>query len=258
MFKNESKPLFIFGFPRSGTTVISNSLQTLNRFKCPERKDEGHFTYFFSEVLKKIKAEGINKASIIEDRIYFELFKSKLSKFLNDYWIEVSGVKYGDYWIEKTPDLRQIESITEYSELFKNAKYIFMYRDPLSCIISNIRQWSLSEDMLFSTTQRWVNLMMEWRIQKEVLNGNFIEIYQNHLRENPKKVVDQLSIYLDLTKTEKDKLYSFFSLNEINSSSKTKQTKIGNDTKSIILEIVAEEVSNWEKISNDYKKIYKS
>jgi len=248
MLKKTPTPLFILGFPRSGTTAMLKALQIINRFKYPKREIEieGHFTYFFSEILKRIKSGQINKASVLDDKQYFELFKRKLSFFLNDYWEKISDAHDDDFWIEKTPDLRQVQSIPEYVDLFERAKYIFMYRDPYSCIASNLQTWSLDEKMLCDIAQRWVDTMKEWRIQKQLIAGNYLEVYQNRLRASPQNVINELGVFLSLSESEKNRIIDYIKCNEINSSKNKKGYILSKEQHSKIFEIVSAEMKYWE------------
>ena len=45
-------PIFILGFPRSGTTAMAQALSGLERFGT--YKHEGHFIYLFSEAIDRI------------------------------------------------------------------------------------------------------------------------------------------------------------------------------------------------------------
>jgi len=253
MLNNYSNPLFICGFPRSGTTVMSKAIQPIDRYKAPKRKVEGHFTYFFAEILQNIKSGKINKASVIEDNEYYDIFKKKLSIFLSDFWQEISNAGVNDYWIEKTPDIRQITAIKQYSEMFPNAKYIFMYRDPVSCILSNIRRWSLSSQLITSTAERWVESMKEWRNNRKYIRASYIEVFQNNLRNNLEEEIKKLSNFLNLSDIEKESLYTFFSENEINISKKKNLEKIEKKEEYVIKKIVENEILNWHEIINYYK-----
>lgn len=246
-----SKPLFICGFPRSGTTAMSEAIQIIDRYTTTDRKLEGHFTYFFTDIIKKINSGKFNKASIIDDKEYYKIFKSKLSIFLGDFWENISNADSSDYWIEKTPGIRQIRSIKEYSELFPNAKFIFIYRDPLSCVYSNINMWSLNPNRLNEIAENWSETMKAWRDNKEYLNNNYVEIYQNNLRNNLNSEINKLSKYLGLSMNEEEKLMSFFGENEVNTS-KDKQMKFTENQEKDILKIVTNELQNWGEITKLY------
>jgi hypothetical protein len=253
MANNYSKPLFVCGFPRSGTTVMSKAIQTLDCYKAPKRKVEGHFTYFFAEILQDIELGKINRASVIEDNEYYDIFKKKLSIFLSDFWREISNAGENDYWIEKTPDIRQITAIKQYSEIFPNALYIYMYRDPISCILSNIRTWSLSPQLITSTAERWVESMKEWRKNRNYVRASYIEIFQNNLRNNLEEEIKKLSNFLNLSDIEKESLNTFFLENEINISKQKNLKKTEKKEEYVIEKIVEDEILNWPEIINYYK-----
>ncbi|MCW8830772.1 MAG: sulfotransferase [Gammaproteobacteria bacterium] len=154
--KNKSvnqSPVFIIGFPRSGTTLIQSLISTQNTYTFPE-------THYFNIVLNTIKVEEElivddfkQVVSMIEERyplsenakdyLWLRIKNKNLSvKLLFEILVLDGLIKQGIaedelstvYWLEKTPSHAfKLDLISRY---YPQAKFIYILRDPLHAFSS--------------------------------------------------------------------------------------------------------------------------
>jgi hypothetical protein len=168
----ELTPLFIFSLPRSGSTLLQRILGA--------HKDIATVTetHILLPLLYALKTKGIY-AEYRHEMIVMALedFCGELPNGVDDYYSEVgnfatnlykrvakSGAKY---FLDKTPAYNLV--IDEIIRLFPHAKFIFLWRNPLSVVASCIESWGRG---------RW-NL---YNSKLDLFEGmaNFIGAYQRH------------------------------------------------------------------------------
>lgn len=170
-------PVFILGYPRSGTTLLQSLLATQDNILTL------HETHFFTLVRDSLQIENgkipfgaLDKIiDVIRDKIRFSINAEEHVRFLSKEGIlsqkmlfeilvtdnlidKVNDLKELEkkQWIEKTPD--HVFKIDIINRFYPNAKFIFVLRSPEQAILS--RRINFSNESKLSIhvhAQRWIN-----------------------------------------------------------------------------------------------------
>jgi len=224
--------LMIVGYPRSGTTLIS---ENLSRHKDIAISPETHFfSYYFSDYhilsLRRryqrfLLSHHLNDLSISKDnlvRLFSDLSSlNKRKLFLNllDQHIKSNEEQkpYQKLYIgEKSPD--HLLSIREIIRLFPNVKIINMVRDPRDVYLSISKlKWSPHQVTVFSL--RWKYFIRKaMQYQREYPNNVLTVKFEKYISNNT-KVHERVCKWLDLdikrfSKCGKTTAFTFNSLRE--------------------------------------------
>ena len=217
-------PIFIVGFPRSGTTLLQSLLsQQKNLYSFQE-------THFFCNVINKInyngnksiKLESLEKTfkiisiktghnfnDISQNNISLLAHKKELTiKILFEFLVfdllkkqnknnEISKMR----WIEKTPGhLFQMEMI---HSLYDNAKFIEIIRDPLNSIAS-VKKKLVPDESYFYLAKRWRYGRKVFRDFSKRFPNNTISIKYEELIKNPGKEIIRVCNFLGINYNHKD------------------------------------------------------
>ncbi|MER3547449.1 MAG: hypothetical protein C4338_07530 [Rhodanobacteraceae bacterium] len=126
----EESPIFILGFPRSGTTMLE---QMLDAHPDLVSMDEQPFV---QRVIEKIQAMGLHYPEQLG-----ALDSAKCEELRQTYWSEVRSVVYlktGQRLVDKNP-LTTLR-LPLLMRLFPQAKIIFAVRHPCDVVLSNYKQ----------------------------------------------------------------------------------------------------------------------
>lgn len=166
-------PIFIFSLPRSGSTLVQRVLGShpniatcaepwiLLPFVYPFEKDGAISEYGYKECQTAMR-EFVSALAGGK-----EAYLNELSRFILALYQRVtSNEEY--YFLDKTPRYHLIAK--EIIEIFPNAKFIFLWRNPLSVIASSIMTWGKKD---------------QWNIHKikvDLYKGtrNLISAYKEH------------------------------------------------------------------------------
>ncbi|MEM0908023.1 MAG: sulfotransferase [Pseudomonadota bacterium] len=193
-------PLFILGFPRSGTTAMVKAVAALGRFGGYER--EGHFLYLFAASLARIQRGEINENSVLHGEGAQEALYGGFTATANTLYSATNDPQ-DTCWIDKTPDVAQVRAVPVIDKLWPNARYIFLYRPAQDAVRSSFAVWrNRLEGKEIATAERWVQCHRAWRAARPAIQGRYREVYQPHMLSNPQKVAQSLKPLLSLTDEE--------------------------------------------------------
>ena len=126
--KLDKQPIFLIGFPRSGTTLLDTVLRTHSEIEVVEEQ------WMVSNIEQKLtKSLNTNQIENLAERF--------LNKARNLYFSELSkhtNIKNNSRTIDKFP--LNILNIPLINKVFPEGKYILALRHPLDCILSNFMQ----------------------------------------------------------------------------------------------------------------------
>ena len=181
--KIESKPIFIVGMPRSGTSLLEQILSTHSKIY-----GAGELN-FLQKIIDKL---GLEKPNNIQDYFY---------EIRNYYYNQISKISNSDFIIDKLPsNFRWIGFIIK---AFPEAKIIHIQRNPMAVCWSNYKNFFLDNGLDFNLNQRdvaqyysmYLNLMDFWktRYKKNILDIQY-EIFVKDFEANTKKILDHLNL----------------------------------------------------------------
>ena len=196
--KENFKPIFMFGFPRSGTTLLDTILRSHPMIEVIEEKPA---TNKLINSLNKLTNNSLININDID--------KKKIEEISLNYFEEISSyTKKTDsqkIYIDKMP--LNIIYIAEIQKIFPEAKFIISLRHPCDCVLSSfIQNFKLNDSMsnflnLNDTANLYDLVMKLYTIYKKKISFNFTEVkYENIVTNfNPeiKKILKFLEVQWD-------------------------------------------------------------
>lgn len=242
--KNDVKPIFLFSLPRSGSTLLQKILIThpkINSVAEPWLLLPFLSTIKEKGILAKYSHKTCNNAfnDFINNTGGKENYLNYLNNFAINLYNSVSNEKH-IYFLDKTPRYHLI--LPEIAETFPDAKFIFLFRHPLSIYSSVLRTWNKNK---FFNHGYYVdlyegpdNLLKGYNILKE----KSLKINYEDLVTDLKNQVNNISEYLNLESKE-------FNIEEYNS--KDLKGRMG-DPKGIkkYSSVSSKSINKWKKTFN--------
>lgn len=193
---SNDKPVFLVGFPRSGTTLLRTILDSHKNITAIDEKP----TF------------PVNHRNILNDhenaiKHFINLSGEEIEGYRSFYWQELSNFTTLDNIIVDKYPLRFID-IGIINKIFPNAKYIFAVRHPLDCILSCFMQnFEINDSMAnFYTLQEaayfYSKALSLWREYVNNLDLDVNYIYYENLVSNFEEEVKKLTDYLNVTLDE--------------------------------------------------------
>jgi hypothetical protein len=190
-----TKPIFILGSGRSGTSVISASLRMGAKIK---GYPEGHFIPLVNYLTKEIDRFYKAKKNIVKDEyalghIKPDLVKTEIVKSLRNI---VDGLFTSSQWVDKSPGHETIEAAPYLLEAWENARFIFAKRRGIECMISRLKKFphvSFENHCII-----WAKCMKSWLEVRNNLSNCAIEIDQREIALSPQETASKIGSFLQL------------------------------------------------------------
>lgn len=209
------EPVFIIGYPRSGTTLLQCMLSVHSHlFSFPE-------THFFSEVMRKLSksAEQVLSASEIHLAFQYlnetmalkkEIFREFMSiydkgsvagqqifEFIVEYFRPADDLTRTLRIIEKTP--MHAMFVTQIRQLYGDAKFIHIIRDPRDAISSTMTTLPTSHSRwLPKYIRSWLQVVQRIdRYNKSMAGVIFTVCYEN-LIADPVSILQKICQFLEI------------------------------------------------------------
>ena len=206
-------PVFVIGYPRSGTTLLLHLLMSSGEFPT-YRFNESHF---FSHCYKRYGSltSEKNRAALLEELAARDWFsgtdvtaeqlmerlgerKTRYEDYLGTFMGLVAESQGKRRWLEKTP--WHFHYIPEIRNAFPNVKFLVMVRDPRDVVVS-IAKYGWIEN----TDDRMLRTALAWRWATRFMRGQFGERSGDHLfvryedlARNPDEVLNAINALLGL------------------------------------------------------------
>lgn len=209
-------PVFIVGFPRSGTTLLQSLVATQNIYTFPE-------THYFNLVLSSIKTDGdkvdddyVKIVSSIEERyplsdeakdcVWLTLRKrnldiKKLFEILVIDGLLKQGVLESDLssvrWLEKTPS--HAFKLQQISRYYPQAKFIYILRNPLDTFSSWRRVshgWGQDAQPVEEYADLWLKLLRAAERFNKKTPSNLKFIRLEDLVDDVANIMEDLMLFL--------------------------------------------------------------
>jgi hypothetical protein len=188
-------PIFIMGAERSGTSAMAFFLKTKLGY---EGNSEGHIFDLLGEILLKVdehynskglyslvksKEDNSTKYDTTTAQVVSQLIiKSKIKTL----WKKLVHSQYSGLWFDKTPGPEFIKCAPYLADMYKNARFLYLIRDPVAAVESNRRKFGTSTEQ---SCDRWRNCAEEWiRVKPLMPKKSFLEIKTHELSEKYEQI----------------------------------------------------------------------
>ncbi len=182
-YKIKSKPIFIIGMPRSGTSLLEQILSTHSKIY-----GAGELNYL-QKIIDKL---GLEKPYNMKE--YF----NEIRKY---YYSQISKISNSDFIIDKLPsNFRWVGFIIK---AFPEAKIIHIQRNPMAVCWSNYKNFFLDSGLDFNLNQRdvaeyysmYLKLIDFWtaKYKKNILDIQY-EMFVKNFETNTKKILEYLNL----------------------------------------------------------------
>jgi len=213
--KNEfTDPIFLIGFPRSGTTLLDTILRT-NKFV--EVLEEKPILRNFLIKLEKKTKNDFNQLYNLDQE-----YMQKMQNFYFQERMKYQKNKKTKIVIDKLP--LNIIHIGEILRFFPNAKFVFALRHPYDSVLSCfMQQFTLNPAMknflsLESSAALYDLVMKLWTIYREAFSINCHIIKYEDVVINFEKTTKEIFKYLDLDWSNETKNFYLTAKNRIDIS----------------------------------------
>lgn len=196
-------PIFIFSLPRAGSTLLQRILSSDEMISTSDEtwillpfvynlRDDGAY----SEYSHRLASYAINdflSTGDLDQQMYYSLIGEMLQKMYSLYSSDESL-----YFIDKTP--RYYLILDEISRIFPNAKFIFLFRNPISVASSIIETWGKGR---LDVYENWIDLFEGPRKLSrgyQALANRSIRVDYDDLVHNTDETIDRIRLYLGLGK----------------------------------------------------------
>ena len=195
------KLLFIFSLPRSGSTLLQRLLSVHPKIStapepwlllpfCYATKSKGVFSEYDHGTGCNALSSLIYKLPNCQDDYY-----EALRQFVYHLYEKLSD-ENSVYFLDKTP--RYYLIIQEIAKIFPDAKFIFLFRNPLQVLASVINTWHKGR---FRLERNYMDLYLGPQLLAEsyaLLQHRSTKILFDDLIDNPEKFLADIFGYLDL------------------------------------------------------------
>ena len=196
-----SDPIFLIGFPRSGTTLLDTILRTNKSVEVIEEKPI--LKKFLINIEKKTNNDLSQLGNLDQEYI------KKMQNFYFDERKKYQQNKNPKIVIDKMP--LNIIHIGEILRFFPNAKFIFALRNPYDCVLSCfMQQFQLNPAMknflsINSSAKLYDLVMQLWTIYRKIfsINCHFVKYEDTVL--NFEKTTKDIYEFLDIVWSEETK-----------------------------------------------------
>ena len=187
-------PIFLIGFPRSGTTLLDNILSSHPNICTLEEKP---MIAMVKKTLNKLASyENLEKLNTHDLQKLQKIYLDELTKYLPN------EILKGKVFIDKLP--LSIIDISLILRIFPEAKFILAIRHPLDCILSCFMQtFNLNDAManfldLKNTAELYNKCMKLFNVYENIFKLNFHLIKYENLILSLKDETSKLLKFLDL------------------------------------------------------------
>jgi len=191
----QNNPIFMIGFPRSGTTLLDTILRSHSSIEVIEEKAIVSNLIESLQKLTKNNFENLNKIEI-----------SQINKIRNIYFknldFYIQNKNSSKIYIDKLP--LNIIHVGEIYKIFPKAKFIFSLRHPCDSVLSCFMQFfTINNAManffnLEDSAKLYDHVMKLWLQYKTILPINYHEVRYENLVENLEPTIKSLLKFLEL------------------------------------------------------------
>lgn len=187
-------PVFLIGFPRSGTTMLDNILSTSNSIEVIEEKSLVDEIIFELDKTLNGNLSNLNEIDNIKINQLRNLYFKKRD-FLVSFNNKIT-------YVDKLP--LNIIHVAELNKIFPKSKFIFALRNPYDAVLSCFMQPFLPNDAMLNfhdlkSSSELYNLVMTlWLEYQKVLDLNIYTVKYEDIINNFENTLKQLTSFLNI------------------------------------------------------------
>lgn len=181
-------PVFILGAERSGTSTVAYLLHDAFGYS---GYAEGHVFDLLHSLLGVV--DGFFEERQLPDLLTqpatpphwqgtntaIQLGRHSIRSYLKRLFADLVRQQYTGHWFDKTPGPGFIRAAPLLAELYPNALFIFLIRDPIANIESRLRKFG---DPFQDACERWSQCAQAWLVTKPLLrNDSYVELRTHEL-----------------------------------------------------------------------------
>lgn len=244
-----SPAIFIVGSPRSGTTVVGNSLRKV--LDAEAGFGESHLLPLAGEVVKTVaEFHQSSGAAAIPGMMLHHVNPHLLAEQM----LSVIKRQYSNLFaqgciLDKTPGGAMIRALPDIQRLWPEARIIFVKRRGIENVVSRLKKFP--EVDFKSHCSQWKNCMNAWDWVKGGL-VNKIEVDQFDVLTQPVLVAKRLGDFLDLPSVQISALERHFSSDKPEQTRSVSHSALSinnvnwnNEQKSFFIQHCAENLERW-------------
>jgi hypothetical protein len=197
----ESRPVFVLGAPRSGTSAVCLALQKGTRYR---GFSEGHVLDVACRLGNAVDTHFARKdASIsLQTSAAYHLAyvtRARFRALIIEMLRRLAANYTTPFWFDKTPTYPMVASVPIIGQAWSQARFIFMKRRGLENICSRIRKFAGDFP---GDCRDWALIMSGWRAVRETVADRFIEIDQRSMLLDAGSTAARVGRLLDLNPAE--------------------------------------------------------
>jgi hypothetical protein len=204
-----SRPVFILGSRRSGTSAVTHALLRHTRYRGPY---EGHVFDLLAPLRAAVKSFYKYKGDLINNpkmitmvgEVSPEYFESALADIFRQLAEKIFAVPL---WLDKTPTPEMIRAAPSVARIWPEARFIFMRRRAYENLESHRRKFP--EETFENHCTWWSSCMTAWLDVRGELGGRAIEIDQYLLAHDPALAASLIAETLSLEPDEQKNIAEF-------------------------------------------------
>ena len=191
----QNNPIFMIGFPRSGTTLLDTLLRSHSLIEVIEEQTTVNKLTDSIKKITKNNFENFNEIEIDQINEIRNIYFKNL-----DFYIQ--NKNESKIYIDKLP--LNIIHVGEIFHIFPNAKFILAIRNPADCILSCFMQnFKINHAMasfynIEDAAYLYDKIMRLWQVYTNNLKINYITIKYEDLVTNLKKTIFPVLKFVDL------------------------------------------------------------
>jgi hypothetical protein len=198
----ESRPVFVVGSARSGTTALCLALWRGTRYR---GFPEGHVLDVANRLVNAVNAHFEKKdawilpgtsAAYHLGRLTHARLRAETIALLR----RLTASYTTPFWFDKTPTYQMIASVPIIAQAWPESRFIFMKRRGLENVRSRLRKFS--QNNFSGHCRDWALIMSGWRSVRETVPDRFIEIDQRSMLDDPGLAANRVGRLLDLEPAE--------------------------------------------------------
>jgi len=187
-----ARPVFIVGSPRSGTTILANTLRRAGY----SGFNEGHFISLLTPLKEAIDRQFLQSCAHDANQLLSNVDREGLTQDIFRVLQAIQSRHHADEpWFDKTPDAAMVRAAPFVAALWPCARFIFAKRRAIENIASRLKKFP--ETSFDNHCRYWSETMAAWRDVRESLNA--LEVDQYDIGHSPAATAARLGAFLGLT-----------------------------------------------------------